>query len=64
MALASLLIVKNFCLGKLEEQYPELHAWMLSKMDRFRSVFGPRVKALSLSPGPATDEDDGDEADD
>jgi hypothetical protein len=32
-----------------EAQYPELHAWMLAKMDRFRIVFGPRVKALSLN---------------
>jgi hypothetical protein len=47
-----------------EAQYPELHAWMLSKMERFRSVFGPRVKALSLSPATATDEVGGDEAED
>lgn len=47
-----------------EGQYPDLHAWMLSKMDRFRGVFGPRVRALSLSPGLATDQDDVDGADD
>jgi hypothetical protein len=29
-----------------ERQYPALHAWMLPKMDRFRSVFERRVKAL------------------
>jgi Domain of unknown function (DUF4268)/ABC transporter substrate binding protein len=47
-----------------EAQYPELHAWMLSKMERFRSVFGSRVKALSLAPVTATDEDDGEETED
>ncbi|MDR3416598.1 MAG: DUF4268 domain-containing protein [Nevskia sp.] len=30
-----------------EAQYPELHRWMLEKMDRFRSVFAPRVRELS-----------------
>ena len=39
-----------------ETQYAELHAWMLSKMDLFRTVFGPRVKALALGAGPVTDE--------
>lgn len=29
-------------------QYEELHAWMLTKMDRFRQVFSPRVKSLNL----------------
>ena len=31
-----------------ENQYPEIQAWMLAKLQRFRDVFGPRVKALSL----------------
>jgi hypothetical protein len=31
-----------------ENQYPEINAWMLAKLQRFRDVFGPRVKALSL----------------
>ncbi|MGH6937389.1 DUF4268 domain-containing protein [Hypericibacter sp.] len=30
-------------------QYPELHAWMLTKMDRFKKVFAGRVKSLSLA---------------
>ena len=39
-------------------QFPELHRWMLEKMDRFRAVFAPRIKALSLSPvsEPVTEE--------
>jgi Domain of unknown function (DUF4268) len=32
-----------------EKQYPELHAWMLAKMDRFKKVFAARVKSLSLN---------------
>jgi hypothetical protein len=32
-----------------EAQYRDLHAWMLDKMERFRRVFAPRVKALPLS---------------
>lgn len=31
-----------------EKQYPELHSWMLSKMERFRKVFAPRVKSLPV----------------
>jgi hypothetical protein len=31
-----------------EQQYPELHKWMLEKMDRFRSAFAKRVKELRL----------------
>jgi hypothetical protein len=31
-----------------EEQYSDLHRWMLEKMDRFRAVFASRVRALSL----------------
>jgi hypothetical protein len=30
-----------------EAQYPELHRWMLEKMERFRLVFAPRVRELS-----------------
>jgi hypothetical protein len=36
-----------------EKQYPELHAWMLANMDRFRKVFAARIKSLLLG---ATDE--------
>jgi hypothetical protein len=39
-----------------EKQYSELHAWMLAKMDRFKSVFAGRVKSLSL-PSTATTEE-------
>jgi hypothetical protein len=41
-----------------DEQYPELHAWMLAKMDRFKSVFAGRVKALPLCSATAPEEDD------
>jgi hypothetical protein len=30
-----------------EKQYPQLHTWMLDKLERFRKVFTARVKALS-----------------
>ena len=33
-----------------EVQYPELHRWMLEKMDRFRTVFSSRVRELSIVP--------------
>ncbi len=33
-----------------EAQYPDLHRWMLDKMDRFRAVFTARVQELSLVP--------------
>lgn len=29
--------------------FPQQHAWMLSRMDTFRRVFGARIKALDLS---------------
>ena len=38
------------------QQYPDLHAWMLAKMQRFRKVFADRVKNLDL--GPADDVED------
>lgn len=28
--------------------YPQIHEWMLRKMNRFRQVFGPRVRSLKL----------------
>lgn len=30
-------------------QYQELHAWMLERLQRFRDVFGPRVKLLEAN---------------
>jgi hypothetical protein len=30
-----------------QAQYPDLHTWMLDKMERFRTVFADRVKSLS-----------------
>jgi hypothetical protein len=33
-----------------EKQYPELHAWMLAKMDRMKQVFVNRVRALPAGP--------------
>jgi hypothetical protein len=32
-----------------QDHWGELHAWMLSKMDRFRSVFADRIKQLPTS---------------
>jgi|SRR5581483_8517095 len=29
-------------------QYPEVHAWMLGRMERFRAVFGPHIAALPV----------------
>lgn len=39
-------------------QYPDAHVWMLDRMERFRSVFGPRIAAL-----PANGEQDVDDTD-
>jgi hypothetical protein len=36
-------------------QFEDLHSWMLDKMQRFRSVFGPRIRDLNLD---ATEEID------
>lgn len=33
-----------------QHAYSHLHGWMLDKMQRFRSVFGSRVKALDMGP--------------
>jgi hypothetical protein len=41
-----------------EKQYPEIQAWMLSKMEAFKKTFAGRVKALTLSPLPDHDEED------
>jgi hypothetical protein len=41
-----------------EKQYPELHAWMLAKMDRFKSVFAPRIKSLVLTSTTAPEENE------
>lgn len=30
-------------------QYETLHAWTLDKLERFRKVFAPRIKALALA---------------
>ena len=30
-----------------QAQYPDLHTWMLDKMERFRTVFADRVKSLT-----------------
>ncbi|WP_331041806.1 DUF4268 domain-containing protein [Sphingomonas sp.] len=39
------------------DQYAALHAWMLDKMQRFRRVFGARVKALTFDADDDRDED-------
>lgn len=31
-----------------EKQFPALHSWMLSRMDKFRSAFATRIKSLDL----------------
>lgn len=36
--------------------FPEMHDWMLKRMDSFRRVFGPRLKSLDLDT-PLDDED-------
>lgn len=41
-----------------EKQYPELHAWMLAKMDRFKTVFAPRIKSLVLPSTAAPEENE------
>jgi uncharacterized protein DUF4268 len=40
-----------------EIQYPELHAWMLSKMDRFKRVFAGRVRTLPFGTAVSEDEE-------
>lgn len=39
--------------------FPEQHDWMLSRMDAFRRVFGPRIRQLDLSLAISTDDDEG-----
>jgi len=41
--------------------YPELHAWMLSKMETFRRVFADRVRALNLDAPLEADAEEGDD---
>lgn len=38
--------------------FPEQHAWMLSRMEAFRRVFGPRIKALDLNATVDVEEED------
>lgn len=35
-----------------EKQYPEIHAWMLAKMEAFKKAFADRVRVLLLDPNP------------
>lgn len=39
-------------------QYPEVHAWMLDRMERFHSVFGPRIATLPAGSEQEVDETD------
>jgi Domain of unknown function (DUF4268) len=39
-----------------KKQSPELHAWMLAKMDRIKKVFAGRVKTLPAEPTATTDD--------
>jgi len=41
-----------------EKQYTDLHGWMLDKMERFKRVFAPRVKALALNSATEAGEDE------
>lgn len=41
-----------------EKIYPELHEWMLVRMEAFKRVFGPRLAALNLNDPPDIDDDD------
>ena len=51
-----IVLYKNGVDPSDEKQYPELHAWMLTKMDRFRKVFSDRIKVLPLGPTAGPDE--------
>jgi hypothetical protein len=53
-----IVLYKNGVDPSDEKQYPELHAWMLTKMDRFRAVFAPRIKSLPLGGAAAPEESD------
>jgi hypothetical protein len=44
-----------------ESKYPEIHEWMLDKMQCFRTVFAPRVKVLKLVGDELSGEDATDE---
>ena len=43
-----------------EAQFAELHAWLLDHVQRFRKVFGPRVRTLDLEPSD-TENSEGDD---
>jgi hypothetical protein len=45
-----------------EACYPEYHAWMLAKMDRFRAVFASRIKSLPSGAAALTEHDEPEEA--
>lgn len=47
---SKVMILKTGVDPAQEAQYPELHRWMLEKMDRFRAVFAARVKELPIGP--------------
>ena len=53
-----IVVYKNGVDPSDEKQYPELHAWMLMKMDRFRMVFAARVRALPHGSTAASEESD------
>jgi hypothetical protein len=33
------------------DRWPEYHQWLLMKLERLRTIFGPRIKSLSLPAG-------------
>ena len=50
-------IIRNDVDPSDEQQYPELHSWMLDKMNRFKKAFAAPVLAL-----PRGEETEGDDA--
>ena len=43
--------------------YPELHAWMLDRMERIQAVFSPRIRLLPPNDTEGPDDDEMDDAD-
>lgn len=41
-----------------QSQFPELHSWMLDKMQRFRTAFAKRVRELDVDGGASSEDED------
>lgn len=53
-----IVIYKSPCDPAEAGQYPELHAWMLDHMERFKKVFAGRIRALPKNDVVADDEEE------